>query len=94
VLRQLGGTASWTETMRGYSMAMGPALVGLIPVCGIYAFPIWCIVMRVFAYKHLHQLSWGRAVAGALIPTAVLVCCFASAYVALISAAIAAAPKN
>lgn len=94
VLKQLGGTGSWTETMRGYSIAMGPSLVGLVPVCGIYAFPIWCLVMRVFAYKHLHNLSWGRAVAGALLPTAVLVCLCGGAYVALITAAIAAAPKH
>ncbi|MFT3841252.1 MAG: Yip1 family protein [Myxococcaceae bacterium] len=94
VLKQLGGTASWTETMRGYSIAMGPSLIGLVPVCGIYVFPIWSVVMRVFAYKHVHNLSWGRAVAGALIPTAVLVCLCGGAYAALISAAIAAAPKH
>ena len=85
MLRALGGKASWTQTMRGYSMAMGPNLIGLIPFCSLYVTPIWALVMRVFAYKHLHELSWGRAVAGALVPSGALFCCVFGTYAAVIS---------
>jgi hypothetical protein len=94
VLRLLGAPGSWTETMRGYSFAMGPSLVGLMPLCGIYVFPIWCIVMRVFAYRHIHDVPWGKAVAGALIPTAALICCVVGVYASMFAFFLSAAKPH
>ncbi len=77
LIKSLGGEGSWATTMRAYSLSMAPNLVGLVPLCSVYVMPIWSIVARVFAYKHMHQVSWGRAVAAALGPSLALGClCF------------------
>ena len=62
---------SWDTTLRAYSLSLAPGLVGLIPVCGWYVMTPWSIVIRVFAYQHLHRISGGKATAGALFMPAV-----------------------
>jgi hypothetical protein len=47
---------------------MGPYLLGLLPVCGFYIFPIWSIVLRIFALMHFHRVSGGKATAAVLAP--------------------------
>jgi hypothetical protein len=77
---------AYAVSVRAGALAMGPYLIGLVPVCGIYVFPIWSIVLRIFAVMHLHNVSAGKATAAVLLPL-VLLCGFCGAtYAALIMA--------
>ncbi len=68
-LRLVGAQPNAFEvTVRGHALAMGPYVVGLVPICGLYAFPIWSMVLRVFAYRQMHQTTTGKAVGGVLLP--------------------------
>jgi hypothetical protein len=70
-------------TMRAYSLALAPNLVGLVPICGLYVMPFWAIVARVFNYRAAHQVTTGKAVIGALVPTLALGCLCLGAYVGM-----------
>jgi hypothetical protein len=78
--------AAWTVTVRAYALSMGPYLVGLIPFCGFYVFPIWSLVVRVFAYKGLHRTSGGKAALGALLPIGAFVLLIVGGYALLLVA--------
>ncbi|MEW5737890.1 MAG: YIP1 family protein [Myxococcota bacterium] len=60
-------------SVRANALAMAPALVGLVPLCGVYVWPLWAIVLRIIALMHLHKTTAGKAAAAVLIPT-VLFC--------------------
>jgi len=64
-------------TFRGTALAMAPFLCGLVPLCGYYVFPIWWVVLKVFAYRAFHRTTGGKAAFGAIGPiaTALLLCC-------------------
>ncbi len=85
LLKSLGGAGTWTATMRAYSLSLGPNLLGVVPVCSLYVMPFWSIVARVFTYRAAHQVTTGRAVAGALVPSLVLGCLCVGAYAAMIA---------
>lgn len=59
-------------TVRANALSMGPMLLGLVPVCGFYVFPIWALVLRIIALMHLHRTTAGKAVLAVLVPIAVL----------------------
>jgi hypothetical protein len=80
--------AAWSVTFRAHALSMAPYLIGLVPFCGLYVYPFWAIVLRVFAYRALHRTTTGKAVAGALVPTLSLAFCCGGGYVALIAFAI------
>lgn len=61
---------SYEVTLRANALSMGVYLVGLVPFCGLYVAGIWALVIRIFAYMHLHKISGGKAAAGALLPLA------------------------
>ncbi|MHB8874706.1 MAG: YIP1 family protein [Myxococcaceae bacterium] len=84
----------WTVTVRAGALSMAPYLVGLIPLCGLYVFPIWSIVLKVFAYRALHRTTGGKAAAGALLPVGALMVLFIGLYAAVIVAVLALAPKH
>ncbi|HEX4620147.1 MAG TPA: zinc-ribbon domain-containing protein [Myxococcaceae bacterium] len=79
---------TWAVTYRAHALSMAPFLIGLVPICGLYVYPIWSIVLRCLAYRGLHKTTTGKAVAGALVPTFSMAFCCGGGYVALIAFAI------
>lgn len=74
MLQLLGANPKGYEvSVRANAVALGPALVGLVPFCGLYVFPIWCIVLRIFALMYFHQTTAGKAVLAVLLPI-ILIC--------------------
>jgi hypothetical protein len=78
-----GGGAGFDATVRAYCYSMSPAMFGLVPFCGIYVWEIWRIVLVIIAYRHVHKMDAGRAVAAVLVPFAL--CC--GGYMALVMGA-------
>jgi hypothetical protein len=76
VLRLFGATGSYSVTLRASSLSLAPYALGLIPFCGMYVAFVWALVLKVFAFRGLHRVSTGQAVAGALLVTGLgcLVC--------------------
>ena len=66
-------TRPFEATARAYCYALAPFFWGVVPFCGLYAFPIWSLVCRIFGYKAVHKTTGGKATAGVLLPTGV--CC-------------------
>lgn len=59
---------SYTVTVRAHALSMGPYLLGLLPFCSLYVFPLWSVVLRIIANMHLHKTTAGKATAAVLIP--------------------------
>lgn len=78
---------SYSVTIRAYSLSMGCYLIGLVPICGLYVFPIWSLVLRIIANMQLHKTSGGKAAAAVLLPMVVLCGGFGTLYIALIALA-------
>ena len=77
----------FSVTVRASALSMGPYLVGLLPFCSLYVFPLWAIVLRVFANMHLHKTTAGKAVAAVLLPIALLCGGFFCLYASMIGLA-------
>lgn len=75
---------SYQVTVRANALAMGPYVVGLLPVCSLYVFPLWSLGLRVLANAHLHRITIGRAAAGVLLPTVAFCGVGLAGYAALI----------
>jgi len=86
--------ADWTVTVRAGALSMAPYIVGLIPLCGLYVFPVWSLVLKIFAYRAMHRTTAGKAAAGALLPVAAMVALVMVAYVIVIVGVLAFAPKG
>ncbi|MGQ0508260.1 MAG: YIP1 family protein [Myxococcaceae bacterium] len=90
MLKLLGAKPStWETTLRGHALGMAPYLVGVIPLCGLYVFPFWAIVLRIFALRAFHKTTTGKAVAAVVIPFGAFVCLIVAGYGALIAAMMA-----
>jgi hypothetical protein len=63
---------SYSVTVRASALSMGPYLVGLLPLCSLYVFLIWGVVLRVIANMYLHKTTAGKATAAVLLPIALL----------------------
>lgn len=63
----------YSVSVRANALALGPSLVGLVPVCGLYVFPLWALVLRIIALMTLHKTTAGKAVLAVFIPI-VLIC--------------------
>ncbi|MGA9521922.1 MAG: YIP1 family protein [Myxococcaceae bacterium] len=77
ILKLAGVDSRYEVTFRGAAFSLAPGLLGLIPICGLYAVPVWVALVRVFAYRGLYRTTFGKAAAGALIVPAMsfLMCC-------------------
>ncbi len=85
VLKLVGARPkSFSVTWRASALSLAPSLTGLIPVCGLYVWPIWTVVLRIFAYRAFHQTTLGKAVLGALLVPGILLALGMISYVALI----------
>ena len=87
-LRALGAEPKrFTVTVRAYALGMSSYLLGVIPFCSFYVFPIWAIVLRIIALMHLHKTTPGKASAAVLLPVLLLCGGFLGLYVAVIALA-------
>lgn len=64
---------SYQVSVRAAALSLAPGLCGLVPVCGVYAFPVWALVLNVLALMALHRTDGWRAFFAALSPW--LICC-------------------
>ena len=89
VLKLVGAQPQeWAVSYRATCLSMAPYIIGVVPICGAYVFPIWAVVLKVFAYRAFHRTTGGKAAAGALGAPLVLGCCCGGGYVAFIFAAV------
>ena len=87
-LRMLGAEPkSFSVTVRAYALGMSAYLLGVIPFCSFYVFPVWAIVLRIIALMHLHKTTAGKASAAVLLPVLLLCGGFIGLYVAVIALA-------
>lgn len=63
---------SYSVTVRASALSMGPYLLGLLPLCSFYVFPLWSVVLRIIANMHLHRTTAGKATAAVLVPVFLL----------------------
>jgi len=63
---------SYAVTVRAHALSMGPYLLGLLPFCSLYVFPLWSVVLRVIANMYLHKTTAGKATAAVLLPMVLL----------------------
>jgi hypothetical protein len=82
-------TRGFEATLRGTCYSTAPMILGAIPLCGAYVYPVWQLVCRIFAYRGLPKTTGGRATAAVLLP--LVLCCgiAAFAYAFIFAAAIA-----
>lgn len=78
---------SYSVTLRAQALSMGPYLVGLVPICGFYVFPLWSLVLRILALMHLHKTTAGKATLAVLLPVIVLCGLVLAFYIAVIGLA-------
>lgn len=86
--------APWPVTLRAGALSMAPYVIGLIPLCGLYVFPIWSLVLKVFAYRAMHRTTGGKAAAGALLPMGALMVAFVVLYAAVLIGVLALVPDK
>jgi hypothetical protein len=79
-------TRGFEATLRVCCYSYAPMILGLVPVCGAYAYPVWQVVCRILGYRGVHRTSGGIASAAVLLPTCF--CCVGG--IALYAAALAA----
>ncbi len=93
VLRLAGATQGFQVTLRANALSQAPSVLGLIPLFGMQVAPFWILMARVFAYRGLHQTTWGRAVAGTLVgPLASCLLCGGSQLALFLAMGLLAAP--
>jgi hypothetical protein len=93
VLRLLGVKRGWEVTLRGAALSMAPSVCGVVPFCGAQVAFFWTFIVRVFAYRGLHQTTGGKAAAGALVVPGVMMMLLAAGYTALLLFATMATTK-
>ncbi|MBI3183093.1 MAG: YIP1 family protein [Myxococcales bacterium] len=78
VLRAVGAKpGGFPVTLRAVALSSAPMVLGLIPLCGCYVFPLWGLVLKVLAYRALHRTSGWKAAAGGLAVSGGLLLAFA-----------------
>jgi hypothetical protein len=72
MLRLFGATPrSYEATVRICCYSHAPMIVGLIPVCGAYVFPVWQLVLRILGFRAVHRTTGGKATAAVMVPIVV-----------------------
>jgi hypothetical protein len=62
----------YAVTLRANALSHAPYLLGLVPVCGLYVFPIWALVLRILAVRSLQRTTAGKAALAVLLPMLLL----------------------
>jgi hypothetical protein len=84
-----GQPKSYAVTVRAHALSMGCLLIGLVPFCSLYVYPLWSLVLRVFAVNVLHRTTAGKATAAVLLPVGLLCGGGIALYLAVIALAVA-----
>lgn len=63
---------NYTVSVRAYALSMGPYVLGLLPFCSVYVYPLWSLVLRILSIMHLHKTTAGKATAAVLVPMVLL----------------------
>ena len=82
--RLFGGQGTYQASARALGFCVGPYAFGIFPYVGAMAGSVASIVLQVFAMKHAHGLTGGKAAAAVLLPLGVLIVLCCGGYVALI----------
>jgi len=85
-----GGRGSYQQSARALGFAIGPYAIGIIPYLGGMVAMVVSVVLQVYAMKHAHGLTGGKAAAAVLLPLGILMFLCCGAYIGLIAAAVAA----
>jgi hypothetical protein len=85
--RAFGGKGSYQQSARALGFAIGPYAIGIIPYLGGMAAWVVSIVQQVYAMKHAHGLTGGKAAAAVLLPLGILLLLCCGGYIALIATA-------
>jgi hypothetical protein len=74
VLRMLGGRqGDYPTLVRCHALSTASYAIGVVPICSLYIYPIWALVLRIFAVQRLARTTTGIAVGAVLIPIGL--CC-------------------
>ena len=75
--KMFGGQGTYAATCRNWGFCTGPGALGIVPGLGALVAAFWTIVLEVYAVKHAHRLSGGKAAAAVLVPFGILavLCC-------------------
>lgn len=74
--RLLGGMGTLNQTLGATALAAAPQMLNLLlvlPFVTVAGLGTWTLLCNYMALRTVHGLSWGRAVAAALLPTVALV---------------------
>jgi hypothetical protein len=88
--KMFGGKGDYQKSARALGFAVGPMAIGIIPYLGGMAAWVICIVHQVYAIKHAHGITGGKAAAAVLLPLGIMMVLCCGAYIAIIVAAVAA----
>lgn len=62
----------YAVSVRAVALSMAPSVLGLIPICGLYIFPLWGLVLRILALAAFYKTSAGKATAAVFLPLIVI----------------------
>jgi hypothetical protein len=88
--RMFGGQGTYQQSARAIGFTMGANAIGIIPYLGGMVAAVVCIVHQVYAMKHAHRLTGGKAAAAVLLPIGIMMVLCCGGYIALIAAMVAA----
>jgi hypothetical protein len=87
--RMFGGRGTYQQSARSLGFAIGPHAIGIFPYLGGMAAMVVSVVLQVYAMKHTHGLTGGKAAAAVLLPLGILMFLCCGGYIALIAAVVA-----
>ncbi|HEY3357025.1 MAG TPA: YIP1 family protein, partial [Polyangia bacterium] len=75
--RMFGGQGSYAASSRNWGFTYSAACLSVVPFLGGMVAFVWEIVLQVYAIKHAHRLTGGKAAAAVLLPVGILLvlCC-------------------
>ncbi|WP_342377272.1 YIP1 family protein [Myxococcus stipitatus] len=72
MLWMFGVPSSFRSTLRAHALSQGVSLIGVVPVFSLPVMLLWCLGLRVMAYRKLYRLGWVTPVAVMVLPWVVL----------------------
>lgn len=94
VLRIAGGRGTFETTLRTAGYMSGTAVWGLIPFVGGMVHLVMLVIQQFHAFRTVHGLSTGRAVAAILAPFAISLALTAALVAILVAAVVSGAPPQ
>lgn len=78
---------SYRVTLRGWSLAQGPVILGLIPIpiCGPAILWLWTWLLSIHAYERFHRISTARALGATVLSVVFLMLAWGGFYLFALS---------